>query len=88
HHQFRFDEDLARTPSYPAQVDAAFQMYLHRPMRLFGRQLSRIGMAVGNFSHRYTRSRGTEEITPENANCRRVDWQFTQPSPVGHNRST
>ncbi|WP_280339002.1 hypothetical protein [Nocardia neocaledoniensis] len=46
HHQFRLDESMARAAAHPAQLDAAFEVDLHGSMRLFGRELSGIGLTV------------------------------------------
>ncbi|MEV0333143.1 hypothetical protein [Nocardia sp. NPDC050717] len=46
HHQFRLDEGMSRPAAHPAQIHAAFEVYLHGPMRLFGRELSGIGLTV------------------------------------------
>ncbi|WP_280299712.1 hypothetical protein [Nocardia neocaledoniensis] len=46
HHQFRLDESMACAAAHPAQIHAAFEVYLHGPMRLLGRELSGIGLTV------------------------------------------
>ncbi|UGT53412.1 hypothetical protein [Nocardia asteroides] len=46
HHQFRLDESIARAAAHPAQIHTAFEVYLHGPMRLFGREFSGVGLTV------------------------------------------